>query len=367
MKTALVVQDSLGFLGGGELVCLTTCLALQSLGYHVKLVSDTFPTSEVEAVFGLGNVLERCEQVKVPTLGRKLARLSSLPGLLLSQRSKRFLERQHADIVFVTRDPRRPDVLPDEHLFRFMYELSQLDPYWRAYKYTGRLYDAMYESRRASTSFLALSPKLVEQLKARGHLSTRLVYPSIGKGYHHQQKKNQVIYVTFLAPQKRIQDFTYIASQLPSLQFYLVGRDTERINRIYHGYAAAILANLPNNVHYVETRIRQQPDLLEQSKVYLHASTEPGMGIAVIEALSAGCLPIAPHEGGAGEVIAAAGVGLCYNSLEEAVECVRVAARGEDRKSQFSPEEIALKSRIFSQEAFQSRIRNIIEEKPSIQ
>ncbi len=365
MKTALVVQDSLQFLGGGELVCINTCFALQRLGYRVKLVSDVFRPDEVEVAFGMGKVLRACEQVKIPELGRKLARFSSLPGLYFASREKRFLEHQNADVMFVTRDPRRPAVLPNAPLFRFVYETALFRPFWQNYKYLKFVYQALYGRDSVHTTFLALSPRLVDELRANAYPNTELIYPSYGVGFRPKPKKNQVVYVTFLAPQKRIEDFWKIASHLPQVKFYLVARDTERINRIYGGYARRILASKPANVEYVEARIRQVPELLEESMVYLHTSMELGMGIAVMEALSAGCLPVTPWMGGAAEVLQAAGVGFSYDSIEEAVKRVKSETEGSARTlstngQRLTPHEIAERARIFSPEVFRTRLGELI-------
>ncbi len=361
----MVVQDSLGFLGGGELVCIDTCFALQKLGYHVKLVSDVFHPDEVEAVFGMGEVLRACEQIKIPELGRKLSRFSSLPGLYFASRTRLFLKNQNADVTFVTRDPRRPAVLPDTPLFRFVYETSQLHPFWQNYKYLKSVYHHLYGKTPVHTTFLALSPRLLGELRSNGFANTELIYPSYGIGFRPKPKKNQAVYVTFLAPQKRIEDFWSIANHLPRVKFYLIGRDTQRINRIYGGYASRMLAARPANVEYVEARIRQVPELLEESKVYLHTSIEPGMGIAVMEALSAGCVPITPRMGGAREVAQAAGVALPYDSIQEAVSLVKSEMEENTRPrnaqgQSLTPDEIAERARIFSPEAFRTRLGELI-------
>jgi len=178
------------------------------------------------------------------------------------------------------------------------------------------------------------------------------------------------VYVTFLAPQKNVDDFFEIARRLPQYKFYLIGRDTARVNRIYGGYASRVLANKPSNVEYVETRIRQSPDLLEESKVYLHTSTEPGMSIAVMEALSAGCVPLAPRQGGGGDVIEAARVGFRYSGIDDAVRFIRTELDEADpeaaeRDKRLSPEEISKKAEIFSPEAFQDRLRHVMEKRMS--
>jgi len=371
MKVAMVIQNSFSSLGGGELVCVTTCLALQKLGYHVKLVTDRFKPDEVEAAFGLGQVLRECEQVKIPELGRKLARFCPVPGIFFAWVSKRFLERQHADVVFVTRDPRRPDALPDRPFFRFVYEIDQLRNFWEDYARGLRLvYENLYGRSRQSAIFLALSPTLTAEMKRRGFPKTELVYPSYGRGFRPRPKKNQAVYVTFLAPQKNVDDFCEIARRLPQYKFYLVGRDTARVNRIYEGYANRILANKPSNVEYVETRIRKSPELLEESKVYLHTSREPGMSIAVMEALSAGCMPVVPWQGGGGDVLEAAGIGFRYHGIDDAVHFVRkelgeAESQAAENDTRLTPEEIAKKAEMFSLGAFRDRLRYVIEKRMS--
>ena len=372
MKVATVIQDSLRSLGGGELVCISTCFALQKLGYRVQLVSDRYQPNEVEEAYGMGDVLRKCEHIKIPEAGRKFARFSSLPGILFARRSKRFFEKQNADVVFVTRDPRRPNVLPDKPLFRFVYELTQLRPFWENYSWgVKRLYGTTNPQPRTQTTYLAVSSKLSKELRQNGYRTVELVYPSYGIGFRPRAKKDQVVQVTFLAPQKRLDDFMEIARRLPEYTFYLVGRDTQRVNRIYKGYAKRILASKPSNVEYVESRIRQAPGFLEESRVYLHTGVEPGMTIAVMEALSAGCMPVAPAEGGAAEVIAAANVGSRYTTIEEAVNFIRsemdempeITRRSVQK---LTPTEIAERARIFNLESFQTRIENVIStENPS--
>jgi glycosyltransferase involved in cell wall biosynthesis len=366
MKVAMVIQNSLRSLGGGELVCMSTCLALQELGYHVKLISDRFEPDEIETAFGMGEVMRNCEHIKVPEIGRKLARFSSLPGIYFAWRSRRFLEKQSADVIFVTRDPRRPDVLPDRPFFRFTYEVEQLRDFWENYHLGVKFaYRSLYGRNSSRTTFLAVSSTVLEELKHDGYRAVELVYPSYGRGFRVRPKKRQVVQVTFLAPQKRIDDFMEVARRLPQYRFFLVGRDTERMNRIYRGYAKRVLSNMPSNVGYVESRIRQFRELLEESKVYLHTGIEPGMTIAVMESVSAGCMPVAPRQGGGGEVIDAVGVGFRYHEVQDCVDFIR-SEMGEGtetivgRSRGLTPIEIAERARVFSPEAFRARIRDVI-------
>jgi glycosyltransferase involved in cell wall biosynthesis len=189
--------------------------------------------------------------------------------------------------------------------------------------------------------------------------------PAYGIPFRPRPKKKQVVYVTFLAPQKRIDDFIEIARALPEYKFVLLGRDTQTMNEIYKGYAERILANVPNNVQYVESRIRQAPEFLEESKVYLHTSSEPGMGIAVMEALSAGCVPVAPRNGGAAEILSTAGIGFCYDRIQDSVGFIKSEMEDASwlgpKGRRLAPKEIAEKATIFSPQAFQVRISDLLE------
>ncbi len=356
----MVIQGSLRFLGGGELVGITTCSALLRAGYKVALVSDRFQSKEVDSAFGMGEVLMKCEKLMVPALGRRVFRFSPTLALPLVERFKRHLESVKADVVIVTRDLPRPYVLPGRPLLRFMYEMSQLRPFWEDYPQRLKSkWQNRYRPDYSETTFLSLSSALVRELEQNGHPGAELVYPSYGIGFHPRPKKNQVVYVTFLAPQKRLEHFLEVARKVPKYRFYIVGRDTKDFDRFYGGYAHRVLANLPDNVEYIEGRIRDMPQLLEESRIYLHTSIEPGVGMAVIEALTAGCMPVAPSEGGAGEVLRAARVGHTYDKIDDAASFIE--SEMENKDSNLSPETISEKATVFSPEAFQQRIIDVIQ------
>ncbi len=79
-----------------------------------------------------------------------------------------------------------------------------------------------------------------------------------------------------------------IAYRVPDYRFILVGAHSE----IDSGYAKKVLSIKPPNVDYVEVRIRDRPERVEESKVYLYTSLEPGIGIALGQAMGAGCIPV---------------------------------------------------------------------------
>jgi len=115
------------------------------------------------------------------------------------------------------------------------------------------------------------------------------------------------------------------------------------------------LASLPQNVEYVSSPIRQVPEYFEESKVHLYTGLEPSIALVLVEAIGAGCIPIAPYGTGAAEVIETLGIGYRYNTIYEAVNCVRKAI-----ESEVDPVEISRRAQLYSPENFRDKIKEIV-------
>ena len=139
---------------------------------------------------------------------------------------------------------------------------------------------------------------------------------------------------------------------LPNEIFVIVGRESP----LHPGYKVRLLTEKPENVTYLESEIRACPEILEEAKVYLYTGLEPGIGIALVESIGAGCIPVTPSLGGGGEVLRAAKVGFQYRSLDEAVTLVRNALHD----TTYRPEELRQQAKIFSPEHFETRIRELL-------
>ena len=91
------------------------------------------------------------------------------------------------------------------------------------------------------------------------------------------EKKRQVVTVARIVPEKRLDVFCDVASRLPDSNFIIVGRESPE----HREYKQDLVSKLPPNVRYVESPIVLRPELLGESKVYLHAGRERGFGIAI--------------------------------------------------------------------------------------
>jgi glycosyltransferase involved in cell wall biosynthesis len=167
-------------------------------------------------------------------------------------------------------------------------------------------------------------------------------------------KKKQACLVSRIAPQKNIVDFMKIAGSLPNIPFILVGTHSE----LEPDYARKVMTMKPNNVSYFDVRIRDTPGLVEESKVYLYTSREPGIGIALGQAMGAGCIPVTPIWGGGAEMVARTGTGYTFRSIAEAAVLVRNCIEQEQIRD--DPSIIAKHARIFSSSEFENQISHLL-------
>ena len=203
---------------------------------------------------------------------------------------------------------------------------------------------------------IPLSKALEELLEKSGYRHSRYIYPPCDMSFRPRPKVSRIVQVTRIVPHKRLEEFMEIARRLPHYKFLIVGSISETERHLNPGYAERLLKQLPSNVKYVETRIRDSPELLEESMVYLYTSHEPGINISTAQAAGAGCIPITPVYGGGAELVRNLGAGYCYANLQHAVACIIKAIENPE----WSVQEISSRAKVFSSERFRENIKNIV-------
>lgn len=372
-----MVHCKLSVYAGAEYLCLYTCKILQDIGYHVNLVSDVFDPSKVEQLYEMGKVLSKCRHIRLPEPGTKLPpKLLALERLLYTVRLARFansLSRMDFAIVLSTQSSIFH--FPGKRLYHFMYEVTDLfcypmplvkgalprgGPAKIAYfSLLMTLYTALAGTPGPLWYFVA-GRRALNRLRRMGYNNSSFFYPPSRVMEMKQPKVKQIVQASRIAPEKRLEFLFETAKRLPSYKFYLVGKNFPVHRRSNPGYAERLLAELPPNVTYVET-IPGRPKLLEESKVYFHTGLEMGMLNILIEAMSAGCILVVPEKGVAGQVVTESGIGYQYNSVEDAVEKLKLAMEGD---SDWTPLEISERAKQFGPQAFEEMIRKLVSEGP---
>ncbi len=373
MKQALVIHPIFSYYAGGELLCLHVCEVLQGLGYHVTLACDTFDPSEVERIYGLRSVMEKCKHAPIPKFEPIFPHFLALQSLFYARRVLRFFANTDADVVFSTQSSMF--AIPGKRMFHFLYSISDLFSYPPGASppirpHDGHTGSGMYNrtltflwnhsvGKSSPTWLFAVGSKVLDDLRKLGYRNSSLMFPPCRTSFSPTlPKKKQVVQLTRIIPDKRLELFFEIAQMLPEYTFYLVGRNPARFQEIYPKYSKNLLAKIPRNVVYVEALLRERPELLQESKVYLYTGIERGIVMSIVEAIAAGCIPLSPVGVGAEDIINAAKVGFLYSTPEEAAQKIR-----EVLEREYSAEDIfnvSRKAQLFSPEQFEGRIRALV-------
>jgi len=116
-------------------------------------------------------------------------------------------------------------------------------------------------------------------------------------------------------PEKKYETMLEVAKKLPDVSFHLVGSVTpdkksylERLMNMASG----------NVVFHVNASIQEKIDVLCKSKVMLHSFVGEHFGIAIIEAMSAGVIPVT-HDSGAAKVDGLVPESYRYHDVNSAV------------------------------------------------
>jgi L-malate glycosyltransferase len=189
---------------------------------------------------------------------------------------------------------------------------------------------------RGYQSRVAISPFTREWTRRRWHIDTTVVPPPVDTGFPIVRKRQQILavgrYSTMAHTKKQLEmarTFRRLVDNgLTGWQFVCVGglntrvenqRYFEEVRQTLAGYPATIAANVPHN------ELRQ---LFAESRLFWHATgcgddTEmrpelaEHFGIAPVEAMAAGCVPLVVDKGGPADLVTHDVTGVRWRTLDE--------------------------------------------------
>lgn len=339
------------------------CKTMQDMGYEVTLASDKFEPDKIEEMYGLGNVMRKCFWKPIPVFAPRLIRRGlAVRRMFHARKVVSMFRDSDADIVLSTQSSIFS--IPHAKMYHFLYDIADLfryggpgalalagdSAYWHLYYWMARRMRSIVLNP-SPTWFFALSGKVLADLQMNGYDNSSLIYPPCQTMITPGPKKDYVLQIARIVPQKRLERFVELARRLPEYPFILAGLESP----LHPGYKAKLLENQPSNLTVLETPIRKRPELMAEAKVYCYSGVEPGIGISFVEAIGAGCFPIAPSSGGGGEVLEAIHRGIKFETLDEGVEAVRSAMNGRP-----DPEDLRNSVKPFSPEIFMEKIRGLV-------
>lgn len=120
--------------------------------------------------------------------------------------------------------------------------------------------------------------------------------------------------------QKGLDTFVRAAASVPDAQFVLIGKFVDNAIDKLRAYA-------PPNVLFTGRFVTDEElaDYFRRAKVYVQASAHEGFGVALAEAMAAGCVPVAVHNTAMPEVVGDTGFYAPYDDAEAFGEAIKQA------------------------------------------
>ena len=220
-----------------------------------------------------------------------------------------------------------------------------------------RLMDsAAYRTLERVGTILVASRHLQAELAAELHRDSMVVYPSMSSESYalfattspSPPKIPQVVTVSRLVPEKRLEMVVQIANHLPDIRFVLAGREGEATK---HYLPMLRKLSTRGNIE-IRTSIseREKVALLKESKVFLNTSENEGFLLTTVEALLAGSYPVVFASGGPIDYLPPDHL---FQSVNEAIGKVRDVVNG---KRSVGPDVLREARRLANPERFESEI-----------
>jgi len=357
------------------------------MGYRVSIACDLFNPSDIQRIYRLGQVMDRCDHVQIPEFRANPRFLAPLQRLSYARRVLQMFRDTDANIVFSTQSS--PFVLPKK-IFHFVYNAIDLygyppaaaplrlhhpweirrsglrdiivdvlkEPAREVLRQTSRL---VWRKRREGQDwFFAIGSIVLTDIREKGYANSSFAFPPCRIDFAPKfPKKKQVVQAARIVPEKRLELYLEIASRLPDYMFILIGKNPQKLRELYPGYSHRLLSRMPRNMTYIDALVHERPEVLEESRVYLYTGIEAGIGLAVVEAVAAGCIPFSPRNAGAIDILRALGVGDTYFGADEAATKIRATLEGEVRPDEIT--EMSQRAQRFGPEAFKTWVKAIVQ------
>ena len=375
----VLVHPSLNSCGGAERVCLAFAEGLLEAGHEVAIATvDKIDWGLLRKVFGRERlpVEEYYLFVRLPrenAVFRGFFTVSCYLFLLFLVRcGRRFdlmigtsgeLVDSVSDIVYV-------NALPLRLIHRYSGIHVEKGVYWRCFS---RLYDLFLRVLgrvRGARLILTNSRFNREVIRRELGLNALILYPPVNVDefralVYSSNREDLVVTVSRFRPGKVLEVVPRVARLVKDAKFLIVGSKSEGYEEVVEALRR-IIGELGVDDR-VELRIGgSRSEVLEalgRARVYLHTQPYEAFGIAVVEAMAAGCVPVVPEVGGPWSDLLAERQGLygySYRNVEEAAREVKAVIKDRNLWEKIS-ERAVKRAEKFDAVVFREKVVHLID------
>ncbi len=354
---AVVVHSSLNSAGGGERVALAIIESLKEMGFAVDLVTvEPTDWEHLKRIAGFHVKPDRERPLlpfRIGAFGIYMRIATALK--LLSSKKYDLVVNTHGDMIPVKAD------ITYMHYPTFAVVTDKLEnikytrsTFWRVYFEPYRLLQKLFLKYMRNRSPVILTNSEYSKDAIRRHINRDaiILYPPVDvKDFisvsNSKDREDMVIACGRFTPEKRFEVVLEVARHLQDISFKIVGAHSGKVTKAYLRKLTRIteeqkLKNVELLVNYPK---KKQIRLYSRAKVFLHPMRGEHFGIAVVEAMAAGLVPVVHKSGGPWyDIVMQGRYGLGFCDLEEAVAAVEKAIanfhilcrKGIDRARKFS-------------------------------
>ena len=367
MKTC-VVHNTLNSVGGGERVCLAIIEALKSLGHEVYLVTAE-PTNWARVKRIMGDVIKPDKEIyllpfRVRVFGIYM-RLLTFLELIKKAKFCDLIVNTHGDVLPISSDiiyMHYPTfALLKETPINVKYSKSL---FWRIYFCPYEEIQSYLIKKMKWRLLLTNSRFSQEAIKRYIGADAIVIYPPVEiseylKVSGNTKRDNRVVLCGRYTPEKNYEVALKVASLLPDVEFTIIGASSGKISTSYF----AKLQLMKNRLRLKNVRLlkdvsrKDQIEIYSTSKVFMHCMRGEHFGIAVVEGMAAGLIPVVHKSGGPWSDITDYGkYGFGYSVVEEAANAIERALNNYDNLRG----KIIQRAMIFQKKNFLKKFKDII-------
>ncbi len=318
-------HHSFEVLGGSERVAVAVLNTLKSLGFNVKLVTLSI---DIDKLRKWDKNFVMPDKIIIKRFPVKFGLYKALYVSMLTKPGNTFStigDITNAGYSYIHFPWSLTDNLKKIHAEDDEPYIKSLRIYFLPYKYVHRLIFS-----RSKSKLLVNSNWTGKILELSGY-SYEVLYPPVEvddylkiKGERRDPKL--VVSISRIAPEKNLDNLFSVARILKDYTFVLLGssgRSKKYLEEVKN------IADKLGNVKIVEDFTHDEIiKYFSKAKVYFHPKVNEHFGISIIEAMSAGLIPVVHKSGGAWfDIVKEGKYGFGYSNVEEAVKAVIEASK----------------------------------------